>query len=257
MEDETRHHNNFHQLEADFGYLWLGKFAQSILAVLPGIFFAIFTPNAFLSVPASIFICLLSVVFAYLVNLVLGEKFTVKRESTISRYTAYILVFLTINIANLNGISSLASNLGLAALICFHSINIKHYKLPFFALFFAYLTQLFYTVLPGSSRYLSETVSSVNAELISLSLLFLISTFILFKLINANKKLLIPLDEIPPLGDDIKSDDRQFINITIASNALIYSIFFGCIFAGTNIDSWGQRFAYFFNCLSWNWFSLL
>lgn len=237
--EEHKHHSNFHQIEADFGFLWLGKFAQAILAILPGLFFGIFTPDAFGSAAATFFICAISIGFAYLINLALGGKFTDKREATTSRYIAYFLAYLTINIANLNGISSLAANLGLTALICFHSINIKNYKLPLFALVFAYLTQLFYTVLPGSSRYISETTNFANAELMSLSALFIISTYVLFKLINANKNLLIPLDEIPPLDNEIKSGDRQLLNITITGNTLIYSIFFGCIFAGADINGWG------------------
>lgn len=133
----------------------------------------------------------------------------------------------------------MAANVGLTALILFQSIDLKHYKLPLFAISLSYLTMLFYAVLPGSSRFIVEDVVYKNAELLMLSSIFIVSTFALFKLITSSKRFFVPLDEIDEIENHVKAGDRNIINISVTGNALIYSIFFGSLYAGTDLNSWG------------------
>jgi hypothetical protein len=236
--NETKTHSNLHKIETDFAYLWLGKFAQSVLAILPGIFFAYFTPGIFQSAFLTIVAFAVTVSFSYLINFALGKKFYDKKETVFSRYTAYILVFATINILNLNGVSSLCSNLGLLALICFQSIELKNFKFPLFAFSLSYLTALFYSVLPASSKFAANASDLKTAELISLTAIFAIATIALFRLISNNNNIFLSLEQAPE-ETRVRSTDHYIVNLSISSNALIYSVFFGSVFAGTNLHSWG------------------
>ena len=232
-EQEKNPPSNYKQIEVDFAYLWLAKFAQVTLAILPGILLGLLAPHLFLTLSGFAVIAITSLATAFILDLTLGKIFTSEKESHLPLYLVYLLAFVTLNILNLNNISPLASNLTLTALIAIQSARLKNFRLPLFALGLSYITSLFYSVLPQSTKFASIH-PPLAFELLILSAIFIIYAYC--HLVLAGK----PKAQGETFEHEKHAEkDNTYLNIGITVNATAYAIFFGLLFAGNDLNKWG------------------
>ncbi|MCX6806572.1 MAG: hypothetical protein NT135_00395, partial [Candidatus Berkelbacteria bacterium] len=230
--------NTTKQFESDFGYYWLSKFTQVVLAIIPGLFFGYFYPILFQNPLGFSILAAFCLIISFAIHEFVGKKIYAKDEPHIPRYLAYILGFLAINILNFNNVNALSANLILTTVIVLQSVFIENFIFLTVALVLSYLTHIFYIFLPQSARFSDTVSSSSSVELIFLVVLFTLFNYAFYRLQNIKEmEEAEHKDEIDVIREI--AFRKKINNVGAVINTLVFGLLFGYTLAGADTYLWG------------------